>query len=485
MGATGIGVVLQLLAVPLYRQWLGEDGYGIVLFLIALIGYVGLLDLGFGHGAIKRMVEALEAGDLERSQRIQRCHLFLQVGLSLLGLAVFGSFALYVQTPPGYQLGPDQRSLLFVLTGVQFAFVALHANMSAVYVSHELFVRAAVRDAAIRLGSVALTVAAVAVYRHPIAFLASTALTGAVGFVVNLAAVRRYGHNYHLLPRWDGGIARDLAIIAFRGYLHRMGSVVSNSAHMLIIPYATQAAVLARYHIPSRIPEALNNILGTSAQTVLPKLTRDALVPGPGFARSIDRYAMIGLCLGLAFVLIPSAFGEPLLELWLRGDAIPGGALVVLLLGIYFALELYFAFIAKVFYALGNQHRLALFSLFNAVATIVLTIPMVRAYGIVGVAAQKVLIDLLQIVPMALVLRRHASSEFSVGRHLVRVSAALAIGIGLAVGLYLAGQALQTLWFLLALPLAAVVTVLVLAGLRLMPVPEGITRRWASLVRRS
>jgi peptidoglycan biosynthesis protein MviN/MurJ (putative lipid II flippase) len=273
-----------------------------------------------------------------------------------------------------------------------------------------------------------------------------------------------------------------LMILGFRGYVHRIGSLLANSVHLPLMAFAGSAALPTRYQLAGRIPEALQAVVSPISQTIVPQLTREAADDPKVFARSVERYSMIGLGLGISLILVPSGFGLALLQIWAKDNPalVPASSLVLLLLGIYFTFELFFIMLTKAFYALGNPHYMAPFSIFNGVATLVLTLPMVLNFGIVGVGVQNVLIDAAQLVPMLLVVRKRAAPDLNVGGQVFAVVLAMVVGSGIAAGAYWMMRIspfVDMPWIGLALvPVFSAASFFLLVGLRLVPMPEDLRK---------
>jgi O-antigen/teichoic acid export membrane protein len=488
--ASIFGLGLNFLALPWLIRWLGPAEWGLLLYFQTLSLYVGLIDIGFTNGAIKRMAEAFGDEDRAQAWKVQRCLFWVQLALGTGGLFIFALLALGVATSASFAafLLPTTNEHIYrlewllPLIGTSFWINAATGALTPVFVAGEKFGSMAVRDAIQRVLSLALGLIAARTYGTLFAYLLASNIGAVLGFLLNFVTLRRAFPDFALRPQFDKHVFRDLSIIGGRSYVHRIGSMLANSVHIPLMAKAGGAVLPTQYQLAGRVPEAIKAIVDPISQTVLPHLTREAAKDRQLFARSVERYSMIGLGLGISLILVPAGFGSAILAVWAKNNPAltPVSHIVLLLLGIYFTFELFFIMLTKAFYALGTLHYMAPFSLFNAAATLVLTVPVVRNFGLVGIAVQNVAIDLAQLVPMLWVVKRYAAPDLRLWSQLRNILIAMGVGVGVALGAFwlvnfepIASHP----WLALAfIPIASAVTFALLATLRPVPLPEDLRR---------
>lgn len=480
--ASFFGLGLNFLALPWLIKWIGPGEWGLFIFLLTISLYVGLVDVDLSNGAIKRMTEAFHEGDSERAWRIQRCQFAAHILLAVAGFAFFVLLGSVIPLPKTAEM-IAHREWLIPLVGVNFLVNALSAAMGPPFVAGERFAEMAIRDTVQRILSLSLGIYAAYAYGSLFAYMLAWNAGALIGFVLNFVTLKLSFRGFRLSPTWDRAILHDLFVIGVRGYPHRIGSIVSNSVHLPLMAYAGTAETPARYQLAGRIPEAVMSVVSPSVVTALPQLTREASSDPRAFAKSIERYSMISLGVGISLILVPAGFGKALLDIWARNNpALTSSASsVLLLLGLYFTLELFYMTMTRAFHALGKPHCIAPFSLFNAAATLALTYPIVLNYGLVGVAVQNVAINALILVPMVFAIRKWAAPSLDARRHILMAVSTIAIGSGIAVSAYLLVRTplfLARPWLSLATtPLFAVATLAILVGLKLVPLSDDLRRR--------
>ena len=90
----GASVALNLLLVPLYIQFLGQERYGVWVTLIASANWIIFMDIGIGNGMRNKLSEALALGDFDAAREyVSTAYIALGaivVSIALLAVSLFG-----------------------------------------------------------------------------------------------------------------------------------------------------------------------------------------------------------------------------------------------------------------------------------------------------------------------------------------------------------------------------------------------------------
>src|SRR5437667_11545033 len=78
-------LVVGLAAIPVTLRSLGEARFGLLGLAWAILGYVGVLDLGLGRATTKFVAEHLAAGDTVRLRRVATLAVASQTVMGVLG----------------------------------------------------------------------------------------------------------------------------------------------------------------------------------------------------------------------------------------------------------------------------------------------------------------------------------------------------------------------------------------------------------------
>ncbi|MFD2570785.1 lipopolysaccharide biosynthesis protein [Spirosoma soli] len=87
-----LSVIVNLLYVPLIINYINAERYGIWLTISSFIGWMGLLDIGFGNGLRNKYAEAIALNDIDAQRKIVNTTLFVLIVISFF-ILVIGSIA--------------------------------------------------------------------------------------------------------------------------------------------------------------------------------------------------------------------------------------------------------------------------------------------------------------------------------------------------------------------------------------------------------
>ena len=137
----GLPLLVGLAAIPVTLRSLGEARFGLLGLAWAILGYVGVLDLGLGRATTKFVAEYLAAGDTERLRRVATLAVASQTGMGVIGGALFALLGpLLVSTvlgvPPA--LHTEARGMLLALA-LSVPFVVLSASLRAILEAAQRF----------------------------------------------------------------------------------------------------------------------------------------------------------------------------------------------------------------------------------------------------------------------------------------------------------------------------------------------------------
>src|SRR2546422_5233608 len=89
----GLPLLVGLAAIPVTIRSLGEARFGLLGLAWAILGYVGVLDLGLGRATTKFVAEYLAVGDAEGLRRVATLSVASQTLMGVLGGALFALLA--------------------------------------------------------------------------------------------------------------------------------------------------------------------------------------------------------------------------------------------------------------------------------------------------------------------------------------------------------------------------------------------------------
>ena len=133
-------VLVGLAAIPVTLRSLGAARFGLLGLAWAILGYVGVLDLGLGRATTKFVAEYLAAGDTERLRRVATLAVVSQTVMGVIGGALFALLGPLLTGVLGVPLAlrAEARGMLLALA-LSVPFVVLSASLRAILEAAQRF----------------------------------------------------------------------------------------------------------------------------------------------------------------------------------------------------------------------------------------------------------------------------------------------------------------------------------------------------------
>jgi len=136
-------MAVAFFALPPLRGRMGEDIYGAFMFLLTVINYLSILDLGLGRAVTQSMSARIANRKTEELPAIFWTALGMMLAFALMGMAVFfplipSIVCKWSRIPPGLQV--DAANTLFA-AGLGTPFLVLAACLVGVLEAHQKFKR--------------------------------------------------------------------------------------------------------------------------------------------------------------------------------------------------------------------------------------------------------------------------------------------------------------------------------------------------------
>lgn len=441
-----LSLLVTFISVPLLRRWLGSDLYGVYALGLNFYPFVSLLDVGFSIGAQKRMTEAFHAGRADEAWRIQRVQLGLGLLVAVGGIALYALLGLVY---PFRHLPAGQTLPFLALMGVQFAASWLGLYVSGALAARDKFALVGLINFLLVIGGALGALWATYAFRTLVALAAGYGCGAAAGLLLAIALLKALDPDLRLRPRFERETAREIAQDGLPNYPNRVVGTFSNRSDRQIIG-AYRERMAGDYQIVCRPIEILYELLGSTVDTLQPEVTR-GLSEGPAeAAQTLHRNSLIVWAVACSFLVVPAAFGGPVIRLWLGEPLFGLEGAVMLGVALSYACELHYRALGTVYVARGTLYRTAWFPLANALFTVALTYPVVSRYGLFGVAAMNGALSLVQIYPRIANVRREVDGAYPVGRHFLASLAILLLASLFALGGYALAESSVSPWISVA-----------------------------------
>jgi O-antigen/teichoic acid export membrane protein len=438
-----VPMAVAVAAIPFVVAALGESRFGVLALAWAALGYFGVLDLGLGRAATRFIAQALGRGEADRVPRLLGTAVAVQAAFGILaGVAVAAAAPWLAATAlnvPAELVDETRRALQVVALALPFVMITGS-------------VRGAL-EAAQRFDLItAVTVpASSAMFLMPVAGVALG--WGLQGIVALLLAGRAAALLAFLVlavrsvPGLGASPMPDLRelrrMLGFGGWVMVTNTTVPLLSYLerFLIPALLSVGALTYYAIPYEVLVRAAIVPAAMAMTLFPAFSylerRDDGALDQLFARPL-KYLFLVMTPVLGFVAV---FAEPLLAAWLGAEFAAEAAPALRILAAVFFLNAFGQVPFAALQGLGRPDLKAKLDLVQVPLFLVLLVALIPPYGIVGAAAAKLVVTLVDVVGLfVLAARVHPSTGLRRAPAVLRRAAGLSLGFAAAAaGLAAAG----------------------------------------------
>jgi O-antigen/teichoic acid export membrane protein len=379
---------------PAVLNGLGDSAYGGWLLMNAFISYLRLLDQGTPAGAMKYGAAALASGDKVELARIfdTTAAAFAVVGV----LAGFMSLAFSFLLPHAYASILSGQGATIALLGGAMAVDLMFRTYGAALRTRSLFL---VYDGIELITYVIFKLGLVLYFRHTLSYRVLAYITLAETITRNILVisstlvfcpwVRR------LRPmRADKDTFRRIAILGIAVSIIQVADVVRFQLDSSVIGYfiPNAATLIAIFGVGARVPSISYYAIAVIGSVMMPRFA--VLWAQKDFTGMKDLLRKSSLATGLAstYLLVNAAvFGPHFLNLWLKKPWTPeSGTILLMMLPAYYIM-LFGSPTVGLLLSSGRLRGLTIITVVEAAANFVLSVALVKPFGIYGVAAGTVI----------------------------------------------------------------------------------------------
>jgi O-antigen/teichoic acid export membrane protein len=438
--ALGLNIVVGIFLSPYILHHLGDEAFGLWVLIFSITGYYGLFDLGIRSSIVRYVAKYSATGKKDELNSLINTALcaYSAIGVAaILITLVASSYATSI-----FRISDNSRHLaqwLFLIVGIAVAlgfplgvFGGVLEGLQRFYVLNFnnmtfTLVRAFLIVTALRHGHGLLTVAVITVSQPLI-----TALVNAT--VVLRILPLRFGPQY--LNRES---LKSIASYSSTTFIIIVATRLRFKTDAMVIGTIVSSAAITYFTIGARLVDYAGDVVGSLAQLFVPMSSKSDATGDLAGLRKIfvaGNRACALIILPIAAILI--ILGRSVIEAWVGARYIATSYPVLLILVVPTTLFLAQAASGRVLFGMAKHRTLAVVTLMEGTANLILSIVLARQFGMLGDAVGTA-------IPL------FCTTLFFLPRHLCRV-------LKLRLGTYLS-QAF-TLPVLLCAPL--VVTLLLL-----------------------
>jgi O-antigen/teichoic acid export membrane protein len=383
-----VNALLGLIVLPFNVSHLGKPAYGLWMLTATITSYFTVIELGYGGAVVRFVAEFKARRDARALNELLSTmyYVYCAMGLACYALAIAGAALL----PYIFQLDPGQvhtGRLLLLIIGVQIALYFPFSMYGGVINGFEQYYVNNIVATGFNIATAAVNVLMLWLGFGLVELVAAMTLMRILPFWA-------YRHNaYQVFPelqlRWSLFRRERLReVTGFSAYL----AVIDWSARLT---YATDAfylgvfmntAAVAVYSIAQRLADALFRMTNQLHTFLFPAVVYHAVEGRIEGQRALmvtaNRFQLaIAVCLCGAV----AAIADVLIPAWV-GTGFEGSVPAVRILAFVVVLRAWVAMPSTVLKGTDQHRGLAAIASVGAVANLLLSIPLVKSWGITGVA---------------------------------------------------------------------------------------------------
>jgi len=392
LGLVGVfaSILVGLLLTPIMLKYLNKSEFGLYQLIGAFVGYFALMDFGIS-GTLSRHIAKYQAeGDkIQQDNLFSMCMIiYFVIGILLLGIGygIYQNLSRIFEHSLTLQELSQAKIMFIIVLGSIFATVLGRAYMGAIS-GCERFIFPRVVGIAAMLFRIGAILAILLCGKRAIGVVFGEAVISLLILTLNFAYARFVLKIRFKLHYWDWQIFTEVMSFAFWLFLAALVLQINFRLGRIILGIMTSTSLVAVYAIAMQINTLYNALPTAISQVFLPKATRLVVNNASGeeltrFMIGPSRYQLMLLGGVLSGYLL---FGRQFITLWAGPDYIDAWTVGLLVL-IPVTIPLYQNVVLKILQAKSLLRTRSLINLVLAVINAIISIFLVRAYGLLGPA---------------------------------------------------------------------------------------------------
>jgi len=382
----GINILMGIFLSPFILHRLGDTAFGIWVLIFSVTGYYGIFDFGIRSSIIRYVSKYTATRDVEEVSRLINSAMFTYTGVGAFSMLVTLVGCVYVDRlfhiDAGFQ--STARWLLFLAGGsvaLGFplgVFGGMLEGLQKFYILNWT-----------NIVSTLLRVLLIVIFlNRGYGLLTAAAITVALPLV---ASVVRGIIALRVLPitfSWkyvDRKAFRQMANYSGTTFMVIVGSRLRFKTDALVIGKFISTAAITYFYAGSRLVDYAGEVVASMAQIFVPMSSQSDAAGNKDRLRKI----FVAGNRACAFTTFPMTavfliLGKSIIEVWVGKKYVAQGYPVLLILIIPYTAMLIQAASGRVLYGMSKHGKLAIATLLEGVANLILSILLVRRYGIAG-----------------------------------------------------------------------------------------------------
>ncbi len=384
--ALGVNVLVGIFLSPYILHRLGDEAFGLWILMFSVTGYYGLFDLGIRSSIVRYVAKYAATGEHDQLNRLVNTAMFSYGAIGLFAMLI--TLTAYSWVDSIFRIPADfltTARLLFLMVGSSVAlgfplgvFGGILEGLQRFYLLNftsiiSTLFRALLIVMALRHGRGLLTIALITV---------SLPLLGALinGAVVIRILPLRFSTRY-----LDPSSLRTIGNYGGTTFMIIVAGRLRFKTDAVVIGTFLSSAAITYFAIASRLVDYASEMVGSLAQIFVPMSSQ---LQATGDMEKLRKIFVAGnrAC---ALIIFPIAavlviLGKAVIEAWVGAKYVATSYSVLLVLLIPFTLMLAQSASGRILWGMAKHRTLAWVVLTEGAANLILSVVLVRRFGIIG-----------------------------------------------------------------------------------------------------
>jgi O-antigen/teichoic acid export membrane protein len=385
----GVNIALGVFLLPFTVRHLGTADYGLWMLVASMTYYFQLLDLGYGSGVVRHVAEADARGDIPRVNQILSTFVAVYGAIGLAAAA--GAAAIVVWVIPRFpNLTPEQigrAQAVLALIAVRIAIGFPMTVFGAATTARQRFALNNLVALAVALANGLVTYFVLSLGYGLVPLVAATTAVALASYAAYAWTARRALPELRIRRSFfNRALVRE--VTAFSMYLFVIDIAVQIGFNLdnVVIGAVMGTSAVAVYAVALRLADYQRQMCSQFNSLLFPVVVRySAEGDAAALRTTLVEATRIALTLVVGVTVCVIGFGDSLILRWMG----PGFEMTVPPLYVLAVTGIVLVGqgpLGNVLLATGRHRLVAFVSLAEALANLVLSLLLVRRYGILGVA---------------------------------------------------------------------------------------------------
>ena len=385
-----LAMLIGFFLMPFMILRLGQELYGMWMLALSLIGYMFLLDFGLAHSATKYIAEYKTFNDQTKLNRMMSTFFFSYILLGLLIIMIAGFLAIFFDSFFNVNVGSlsilDLKLCVFIL-GLSLALTFCFTPFTGLIKGWQRYDLTSLAEFVVLITKTGLIVLALILGFDLVALALVTLISTLLGQLCRLVFARKLNPNMKIsIHLFDKLMLKKIFNYSIFSFIISSSSLVLFNLGQVIIGVFLSPVMVTFYVVGARLPLLIRPFVSAITGVLVPTVSdfnakknrqriEQLLISG-------TKYSLI-VVFPVAIFLI--AFRQPFIELWIgKGYELSMKVLAIL----FFTQIIYLSQNAanSILFGLGKLKFKAILSVSEIAVCIILSIVLVKRYGVIGVA---------------------------------------------------------------------------------------------------